>query len=104
VGELAVRTVDGFELGHDRQDLGLLRRGDAMHRRAGHPIDQPVRARDGTSSPAPHPRRLQLQHPADALERPARLAGLVDHRKQLCRLVSASTPPGWGRLLRTGGP
>ncbi len=91
MGQLAVRTVDLLELLGDRKDLGLLCGGDAVHRRTGDLIDQPVDTGFGTTPPAPHPRGLKLEHPADPLQRPALTTGLVDHRQQL--LLGLSIDP-----------
>lgn len=84
MGQLAMRPVDVFELGGDSQDLGLLVRGEGVHRRAGDLLDQAATVVGGGAlAPSPHPRRVHLQHAADAPQRPSLGASMVDHVQQL---------------------
>lgn len=81
MGELAMREIDGAPVGEELHDRLLLPRQQPVDRM---PARGPVRERAcrGAFVPAPHPPAVELEHPADPGQGPARRHRVGDQVQQ----------------------
>ena len=97
MGQLAVRQVDRTPLLEEGQNLGLLPDQEPVDGPpARHGVVEAVRGLAVT--PPPSPLAVQLQHHADARQRPARLHGVVGQVQQ--EGLGGAVDSGWDRAAQ----